>query len=103
MQYCVRLRDELMAYLHNGHLEIDNNLMENAICLVALGHKNWLFAGSHTAAENIAMYRSSFAACHGNSVNPCDWLRKALRRINSTALVRYHTLLPHRIDLSTQA
>ncbi|MBU3699127.1 MAG: transposase [Candidatus Kapabacteria bacterium] len=37
MHYCVRLWDELMAYLHNGHLEIDNNLMENAIRPVALG------------------------------------------------------------------
>ena len=103
MQYCVRLWDELMAYLHNGHLEIDNNLMENAIRPVALGRKNWLFAGSHAAAENIAMYRSFFATCHANGVNPYDWLRTVLLRINSTAPARYHTLLPHRIDLSTQA
>jgi hypothetical protein len=53
--------------------------------------------------ERIRYYRSFFATCHANGVNPCDWLRKALRRINSTAPVRYHTLLPHRIDLSTQA
>jgi hypothetical protein len=92
-----------MAYLHNGHLEIDNNLMENAIRPIALGRKNCLFAGSHAAAENIAMYRSFFSTCHANGVNPYDWLRTVLLGINSTAPVRYHTLLPHKILLKTQA
>ncbi|MBU3699172.1 MAG: transposase [Candidatus Kapabacteria bacterium] len=44
MKYCVRLWDELMAYLHNGHLEIDNNLMENAIRPVAKDRKSSLSA-----------------------------------------------------------
>lgn len=103
IRYCLRLWDELMAYLYNGHLEIDNNLMENAIRPVAIGRKNWLFAGSHAAAENIAMYRSFFATCHANGVNPYHWLRAVLERINYTEPVKYHTLLPHLIDLNVEA
>jgi hypothetical protein len=103
VRYCLRLWTQLEAYLYNGHLEIDNNLMENAIRPVAIGRKNWLFAGSHAAAENIAMYRSFFATCHANGVNPFNWLRAVLERINTTAPSRYHTLLPHLIDLSAEA
>ena len=47
------------------------------------------------------MYRSFFATCHANGVNPYDWLRTVLLRINSTAPARYDILQPHRIDLST--
>lgn len=99
--YCLRLWNELLAYLYNGLLEIDNNRMENAIRPVAIGRKNWLFAGSHEGAVNIAMYRSFFATCHANNINPYEWLLAVLRRINSTAPVKYHTLLPHKIDLQT--
>lgn len=98
IRYAVRLWDHLMAYLHNGHLEIDNNLMENAIRPIALGRKNWLFAGSHDAAQNIAMYRSLFGTCQLNGINPNHWLRYVLTHINSTAPARYHTLLPHNIE-----
>ncbi|MBU3680069.1 MAG: IS66 family transposase [Candidatus Kapabacteria bacterium] len=71
--------------MHSGHLEIDNNQMENTIRPVALDRKNLHFAGSHAAAENIAIYRWFFATCHANGVNPYDWLRTVLLRINSTA------------------
>ncbi|MBU3680079.1 MAG: transposase domain-containing protein [Candidatus Kapabacteria bacterium] len=43
------------------------------------------------------------AACHANGINPYDWLRTVLLRINATAPARYNTLPPHRIDLSKQA
>lgn len=98
IRYAVRLWDELMAYLCNGHLEIDNNLIENTIRPVAIGRKNWLFAGSHEGAENIAMYRSFFGTCQLNGINPHHWLRYVFTHINSTAPAKYHTLLPHSID-----
>ncbi|MBI2794038.1 MAG: IS66 family transposase [Ignavibacteria bacterium] len=100
LRYAIRLWDDLMAYLCDGRLEIDNNLMENAIRPIALGRKNYLFAGSHDAAQNIAMYRSLYATCSLNQVNPYQWTRYVLTHINSTAPVNYHTLLPHRIDKS---
>jgi hypothetical protein len=58
--YCLKRWDSLMAYLKDGNLHIDNNLVENALRPLALGRKNYLFAGSHEAAKNIAMYYSFF-------------------------------------------
>ena len=91
-----------IAYLYDGRLEIDNNLMENAIRPIALDRKKYLFAGSHDAAQNIAMYRSLFATCYLNQVNPYHWTRYVLNHINinTTAPVNYQSLLPHRIDKS---
>ncbi len=96
--YAIRLWDELMNYLYDGRVEIDNNLMENAIRPIALGRKNWLFAGSHEAAQHIAMYRSLFATCHLNAINPYNWMKFVLNNINNTAPIHYRDLLPHRID-----
>lgn len=50
LEYTIPRWDNLLAYLYDGHLEIDNNLVENAIRPLALGRKNYLFAGSHDAA-----------------------------------------------------
>jgi len=66
---CSRLKKAL-AYLEDGSLEIDNNLAENAIHAIALGRKNYLFAGSNRGAERAAMIYSFFATCKKNDVNP---------------------------------
>jgi transposase len=47
--------NKLASYTNDGKLEIDNNLVENAIRPVALGRKNYLFAGSHESAQRAAM------------------------------------------------
>ncbi|HLS11718.1 MAG TPA: transposase, partial [Flavobacteriaceae bacterium] len=69
------------AYLYDGNLEIDNNLVENAIRPVALGRKNYLFAGSHKAAERAAGIYSFFAICKKHEVNPREWLKYTLENI----------------------
>jgi len=51
MNYAYIRWDALSAYLYDGNLQIDNNLVENAILPIALGRKNHLFAGSHQAAH----------------------------------------------------
>ncbi|SDC42650.1 Transposase [Pedobacter soli] len=63
MAYVYARWDALSAYLYDGNLHIDNNLVENAIRPVALGRKNYLFAGSHEAAQRAAMIYSFFAIC----------------------------------------
>lgn len=83
-----------MAYLKDGNLKIDNNLVENAIRPLALGRKNYLFAGSHEAAKNIAMYYSFFATCKKNNINPSQWLHHVLNNINDTKSSELHYLLP---------
>ena len=83
MKYTMNRWDALNAYLYDGILEIDNNLVENAIRPVALGRKNYLFAGSHDAAQRAAMIYSFFAICKKNEVNPYHWLKHTLENIMS--------------------
>ena len=73
----------LSAYLYDGNLQIDNNLVENAIRPIALGRKNYLFAGSHEAAQRSAMIYSFFAICKKHEVNPHQWLKYTLENIMS--------------------
>ena len=83
MKYTMNRWDALSAYLYDGILEIDNNLVENAIRPVALGRKNYLFAGSHDAAQRAAMIYSFFAICKKHEVNPYQWLKHTLENIMS--------------------
>ena len=83
MRYSIDRWDSLSAYLYDGILEIDNNLVENAIRPVALGRKNYLFAGSHDAAKRAAMIYSFFAICKKHQVNPFQWLKHTLENIMS--------------------
>lgn len=80
-RYSLDRWDQLCAYLYDGILEIDNNLVENAIRPVALGRKNYLFAGSHKAAERAAGIYSFFAICKKHEVNPYEWLKYTLENI----------------------
>jgi len=75
-------------------LQIDNNLVENSIRPVALGRKNYLFAGSHERAQDAAMLYSLFATCRLHSINPEHWLNHLFENINSTSKENLHLLLP---------
>ncbi len=81
MAYAYARWDGLATYLHDGNLQIDNNPVENAIRPVALGRKNYLFAGSHEAAQRAAMIYSFFAICKKHEVNPFQWLKYTLENI----------------------
>jgi transposase len=83
MRYSQERWDALSAYLYDGVLEIDNNLVENAIRPVALGRKNYLFAGSHQGAQRAAVIYSFFAICKKHEVNPFQWLKHTLENIMS--------------------
>jgi len=94
LHYTIPRWDNLLAYLYDGHLEIDNNLVENAIRPNALGRKNYLFAGSHEAAQRAAMFYSFFGTCKKNNINPFDWLKDVLERIPTHKANKLHELLP---------
>ncbi len=81
MHYAMERWDKLSAYLQDGNLHIDNNAIENAIRPIALGRKNYLFAGSNDAAQRAAMIYSFFAICKKHEVNPFQWLKYALQNI----------------------
>ena len=95
--YCIPRWDNLIAYLHDGSLEIDNNLAENAIRPIALGRKNYLFAGSARGAQRAAMFYSFFGTCKKNNVNPFDWLKKVLEVIPTYKVNKLQELLPQNL------
>jgi len=81
LAYSVSRWDALCAYLYDGNLLIDNNLIENKIRPITLGRKNYLFAGSHQAAQRAAAIYSFFAICKKHQVNPYEWLKYTLENI----------------------
>ena len=97
-EYCANRWISLQNYLTNGMLEIDSNLVENSIRPLALGRKNYLFAGSHDAAKDIAMFYSFFATCTKNNIDPQKWLTYAIQNINDTKTSQLKNLLPQFID-----
>jgi len=97
-EYCSNRWASLQNYLVNGMLEIDSNLVENSIRPLALGRKNYLFAGSHNAAQNIAMFYSFFATCKSHNIDPQKWLTYIIKNINDTKTSGLKDLLPQFID-----
>ena len=78
--HSLKLWYRLKGYVEGGRFQIDNNLIKNSICPVALQCKNYLFAGSHClprffrdAAQNAAMIYSLLVTCKINEVEPFEW------------------------------
>ena len=66
---------------------------------VALGRKNYLFAGSHEGAKRAAMFYSFFGTCKKNNVNPYLWLKKVLELIPEYPSNKIGELLPQNLKL----
>ena len=81
--YASKELPQLEIYLSDGRVEIDNNLIENAIRPMAIGRKNYLFCGSHDAGDRAAIMYSFFASCKTMDINPWEWLRDILQRLES--------------------
>ena len=94
LYYLLQRKKKLKAYCTDGRINIDNNLVENSIRPLALGRKNYLFAGSHDAAQRIATMYSFFATCQKNDVNPVTWLKAVLDEIAEHPINRIEELLP---------
>jgi len=92
--YSLERWDKLVYYSSDGEVEIDNNLVENAIRPIALGRKNYLFAGSHEAAQRAAMVYSLLATCKKQEVEPYQWLKDVLTKITEIKSSELQTLLP---------
>lgn len=94
ISYALKRWVKLTVYTEDGILQIDNNLVENTIRPVALGRKNYLFAGSHERAQDAAMLYSLFATCRLHDINPEKWLTYFFENINSTPKDQLYQLLP---------
>jgi len=92
--YTLNMWYRLERYLEDGRYEIDNNWVENSIRPIALGRKNYLFAGSHDAAQRAAMIYSLIATCKKNNVEPSEWLTDILTRIQDHPINKIDELLP---------
>jgi len=86
---------KLTDYVKHPFLEIDNNLVENAIRPTVIGRKNYMFAGSHEGAIRSAMIYSFFGSCKMNNINPNEWLADVLLKISDTKQSQLYTLLPN--------
>lgn len=86
--------DKLSIYTSDAKLHIDNNPVERAIRPIALGRKNYLFAGSHDAAQRSAMIYSLFSTCTLHNINPYNWLKDVLERMHNYTMNNLHELLP---------
>jgi transposase len=92
--YTLNLWPRLIRYIEDGRLEIDNNLIENSIRPIALGRKNYLFAGSHESAGHIAIMYSLLGTCKIRGIEPESWLKQALSIIPDTKDDQLKSLLP---------
>ena len=95
MAYSLSRWNKLTEYIGDPLLEIDNNLVENAIRPTVLGRKNYLFSGSHEGAERSAMIYSFIGSCKINNINPSEWLADVLVKIKDTKSSELYTLLPN--------
>jgi len=79
--YTLRQWDPLMRYLEDGRLEIDNNRTERQMRTVAVGRKNWMFAGSAEGARRAAIVYSIVCTCGLLGIEPWAYLKDVLQRI----------------------
>ncbi len=94
VKYSLLRWEKLMIYCTDGKLEIDNNLVENAIRPIAIGRKNYLFAGSHEAAQNAAMFYSLLGTCKLKGIEPFGWLKNLFEKLPDYKANKLEELLP---------
>ena len=95
-QYLLNHWPAFARYTERGDLKIDNNAAERALRAVALGRKNWMFAGSERGGHAIATLLSLIETAKANGLNPREWLVDTLTKLPSWPNNRLHELLPLR-------
>ncbi len=98
MRYAIGRWQALIRYLHDGRIEIDNNAAERSIRGIALGRKNYLFAGSDSGGKRAAAIYSLIETAKLNQLDPEAYLRSILTRIADHPINRITKLLPWNWD-----
>lgn len=96
MAYATNHWRALTRFLDDGRLPLDNNAAERALRPVALGRKNWLFAGSLRGGEAAAIVLSFIESAKLHQLNPYAYLRDVLTRLPAAKVADLDSLLPHR-------
>lgn len=94
LSYTLPRWERLSLYATTDLLHIDNNPIENSIRPIALGRKNYMFAGNDKAAQRAAMFYSLFATCKNYNIHPYEWLKDVLNRLPTIKINQIEELLP---------
>jgi transposase len=103
IRYALSRWRALSRYVEDGQLEIDNNAAERALRVVALGRKNFLFAGSDAGGERAAAVYSLLGSAKLNGLDPEIYLQHVLERIADHPIRRINELLPWNLSLPSQS
>ena len=99
INYAMNNQVALMRFLDDGQIEIDNNAAERAMRGIALGRKNWMFAGSDKGGHTAANIYSLIETAKLNNINPWKYLEKVFDVIQDYNSNKLHELLPWNITL----
>jgi transposase len=104
IRYTLALWTALTRYCDDGRIEMDNNAAERELRAVALGRKNWLFAGSDSGGERAAAFYSLINTAKLNGLDPEAYLREVFTRIAEHPINRIEELLPWNVaaDLAAE-
>lgn len=94
MAYATAQMPGLEVYLEDGKIEIDNNLVENAIRPTALGKKNWLFIGEADAGDRSAIVYTVIESCRRRGLDPYAYLKDVLTRLPRMTIQQLPEILP---------
>jgi len=94
IDYSLKRWAALRRYAETGDLPIDNNPVENSIRPIALGKKNWLFAGSERAGQRAAVIQTLLGTAKLNGLDPSAWLKDTLEKLPIWPNSRIDELLP---------
>jgi len=94
IDYALNQWPSLLVFLENGRLEIDNNLIENAIRPTAIGKKNWLFMGEAQAGDRSAIIYTVIECCRRRGLDPFAYLRDVFTRLPSMTNWQVKDLTP---------
>jgi len=92
--YAVNQWDSLIVFCTDPRIGLDNNVSERALRIIALGRKNWLFVGEDGGGESMAVLQTIVATCKLNNVNPYDYIKDVLIRLQSTDTKDLAPLMP---------
>ncbi len=99
IRYTLNNQEALMRFLDDGKIEIDNNAAERSMRSIALGRKNWMFAGSDDGGSTAAIFYTIIETAKLNNVNPWLYLKKILEVIQDYNSNKLADLLPWNLKL----